>query len=300
MNQEIRTFGADLTRSNKNISWNAFGVRGRLPGIHPLRVPAELLDFGPATRTSATSMKIIGHRGSAGPHPENTLPAFREAWASAADGIEADVRLTRDLRLAVIHDRTLERTFGIPASVADSSLQALQDATRDHPAGPLPSLDEVLAEAPPAKFCLIELKVDSADASFTPEDYANALTRAVSAGPVPREHIRLISFDPFLLLSLRDLLTDLRLLWLPLPLLGATALETFWRVTALNRLDGIGHSRIIQPLPADFADDLRESGKERSVWTVNDLEEAQVYQENNYDFLTTDFPAEFVRALNVD
>jgi len=46
---------------------------------------------------------IIAHRGSAGTHPENTLPAFMEAVRSGADGIELDVHLTADQQLVVIH-----------------------------------------------------------------------------------------------------------------------------------------------------------------------------------------------------
>ena len=44
----------------------------------------------------ATSPLIIGHRGAAAIAPENTLASFTRAFADGADGIEFDVRLTRD------------------------------------------------------------------------------------------------------------------------------------------------------------------------------------------------------------
>lgn len=53
---------------------------------------------------------IIGHRGASALEPENTLAAFRRAIADGADGIEFDVRLSRDGVAVVIHDGTLERT----------------------------------------------------------------------------------------------------------------------------------------------------------------------------------------------
>jgi len=62
---------------------------------------------------------IIGHRGAAAVAPENTMRAFREALAVGADGIEFDVRLTRDGVPVVIHDSTLRRTGGLPHRVAD-------------------------------------------------------------------------------------------------------------------------------------------------------------------------------------
>lgn len=62
---------------------------------------------------------IIGHRGASAVAPENTMAAFREALAVGADGIEFDVRLTRDRVPVVIHDSTLRRTGGVPHRVAD-------------------------------------------------------------------------------------------------------------------------------------------------------------------------------------
>ena len=47
------------------------------------------------------------------------MAAFREALAVGADGIEFDVRLTRDGVPVVIHDSTLHRTGGLPHRVAD-------------------------------------------------------------------------------------------------------------------------------------------------------------------------------------
>ena len=64
-------------------------------------------------------MLIIGHRGASAVAPENTMAAFREAIAVGADGIEFDVRLTRDGVPVVIHDSTLRRTGRLPHRVAD-------------------------------------------------------------------------------------------------------------------------------------------------------------------------------------
>jgi len=68
---------------------------------------------------------IIGHRGASAVAPENTMAAFREAIAVGADGIEFDVRLTRDGVPVVIHDSSLRRTGGVNQRVADLSWQEL-------------------------------------------------------------------------------------------------------------------------------------------------------------------------------
>ena len=52
---------------------------------------------------------IIAHRGASDLAPENTLAAFRRAIADGAEGIEFDVRLSKDGEPVVFHDATLRR-----------------------------------------------------------------------------------------------------------------------------------------------------------------------------------------------
>lgn len=52
----------------------------------------------------------IAHRGQRATVPEQTLEAYRVAIELGCDAIECDVQRTRDGRLAMFHDLTLERT----------------------------------------------------------------------------------------------------------------------------------------------------------------------------------------------
>lgn len=72
---------------------------------------------------------ILGHRGASALAPENTLAAFARAVSDGADGIEFDVRLSRDGVAVVIHDATLKRTGLIDRRVCD--LTAAELATLD-------------------------------------------------------------------------------------------------------------------------------------------------------------------------
>ena len=76
---------------------------------------------------------VIGaHRGASARAPENTLAAFRAALEDGAELIELDVHLTRDGRLAVIHDeetRRITSTAGVVAELSMSELRRL-DAGR--------------------------------------------------------------------------------------------------------------------------------------------------------------------------
>ena len=60
--------------------------------------------------TRFTRPLLIGHRGYPALYPENTLASFEGAMQAGCDMIELDVTLTRDRKLVVIHDDTLDRT----------------------------------------------------------------------------------------------------------------------------------------------------------------------------------------------
>ena len=69
---------------------------------------------------------IIGHRGASIAAPENTLAAFSRALAHGADGIEFDVRLSRDDIPVVIHDDSLKRTGQLERMVNELTATQLQ------------------------------------------------------------------------------------------------------------------------------------------------------------------------------
>src|SRR6185503_14444987 len=74
-----------------------------------------------------TTPLILGHRGASAVAPENTLAAFSRAMSDGADGIEFDVRLSRDGVPVVIHDANLNRTAGVARRVSDLTAKELQE-----------------------------------------------------------------------------------------------------------------------------------------------------------------------------
>ena len=69
---------------------------------------------------------IIAHRGASALAPENTLAAFRRAIADGAEGIEFDVRLTKDGVPVVFHDAKLKRIVGCDSRVVELTAAELQ------------------------------------------------------------------------------------------------------------------------------------------------------------------------------
>lgn len=54
---------------------------------------------------------VFGHRGVKALYPENTMLSFQKAYEMGVDGIEFDVRATKDGELILMHDETVDRTF---------------------------------------------------------------------------------------------------------------------------------------------------------------------------------------------
>ncbi len=101
--------------------------------------------------------KIMGHRGAAGCEPENTLRGFRLALSLGVAAVELDVHLTKDGRLAVIHDDTVDRTTNGAGRVKDLTLAELHRL--DAGLGEyIPSLDEVVDLVKARAYLVVELK----------------------------------------------------------------------------------------------------------------------------------------------
>jgi glycerophosphoryl diester phosphodiesterase len=107
---------------------------------------------------------IIGHRGAAGEAPENTLASFALALEQGAEGIELDVHLSKDGRIVVCHDPTLDRTTTGHGLIHEMNYEDI----RQYDAGSrfsewfagekVPLLDDVFDLVPPHIFINIEVK----------------------------------------------------------------------------------------------------------------------------------------------
>lgn len=68
----------------------------------------------------------VAHRGHSIAYPENTLEAYRKAIELGVEMIECDVNITRDGKLVMMHDSTLDRTTNGSGRVSDSTWEEIQ------------------------------------------------------------------------------------------------------------------------------------------------------------------------------
>lgn len=70
---------------------------------------------------------VVAHRGASAELPEHTLAAYELALQEGADGVECDVRLTRDGHLVCVHDRRVDRTSSGTGLVSEMTLAQLSE-----------------------------------------------------------------------------------------------------------------------------------------------------------------------------
>jgi glycerophosphoryl diester phosphodiesterase len=225
---------------------------------------------------------LIGHRGHAVAAPENTPPAFEAALEAGCDGVELDVRATRDGVLVVHHDEKAAGPRGtVPIETTPwSELEGLELRGKGG-AYRLPLLAHVLEGL--SRRCLINVEVKPPG----PERRDLLAVRLLAEiDPVrPRESVLVSSFDAGMLAALHRRNKELHLGFLFSTLAEYNALEQEEAVeglTALHPRRDIADRRLMKR--------AQERGLSVHVWTVNDPTEAERLLAEGARALITDRP----------
>ncbi len=241
-------------------------------------------------------MLSFAHRGGSALRPENTLLAFDHGLLVGADGLEFDVRLSRDGVVVVHHDDTLDRTTNGTGQVADYSADALArlDAAfhfrgidnerfmgRGHG---VPRLTEVLARYPGIPL-IIELK------GRDPELAQRAVADVRAAGALDR--VWFGGFSRTVLHAVRDAAPEARtsaareeVRWfLYRSWIGLAPLETAYQVFQVPEL--AGRVRVVSPR---FVEAAHRANLSVQVWTVDRPADMERLLEWGVDALISDRP----------
>ncbi|WP_213451134.1 glycerophosphodiester phosphodiesterase [Rhizomonospora bruguierae] len=249
--------------------------------------------------TAAAGPLVFAHRGASADLPEHTLVAYERALADGADGLECDVRLTRDGHLVCVHDRRLDRTSTGRGLVSARTLAELDqyDFGSWHPGArgavervPVLTLDRlvrtVLDGARPVRL-LIETKHPSRYGSDVERRLVALLSRYGLTRPGPRDQVRVtvMSFSPLALRRIQALAPRL-----PTVLL----LEVVPPGIRLRRLPfgarvGGPAVDLVRARPA-IVEALRSGGNGIYVWTVNEPADIDLVIGHGVDGIITDRP----------
>ncbi|GIH13111.1 glycerophosphoryl diester phosphodiesterase [Rugosimonospora africana] len=253
---------------------------------------------------------VFAHRGSSEALPEHTLGAYLRAVDEGADGLECDVRLTRDGHLVCLHDRRLERTSNGRGVVSAHTLAELNrlDFGSWHPQWP-DSADDLILDRPGgreahASVLTLERLLDAALGAGRPirllietkhptrfghavEERLVAVLRRYGLerpGPGPVQ-VTVMSFSPGALRRLRQLAPEL-----PTVLL-MELLPPWLRDGRLPSGIGIAGPgvRLLRNHPR-LAERLHNQGNRLYVWTVNTAADVDLVLALGADGIISDRP----------
>jgi glycerophosphoryl diester phosphodiesterase len=223
-------------------------------------------------------LELVAHRGASLDAPENSLDAFRLGWAQAQAN-ELDIHLTRDGRLAVIHDASTKRTAGVDKPVAQQTMHELK-------ALGVPALEEVLALLPEGRRLFIEIKCG---AEALPE-----LKRVLNASGRPPEQLAIIGFSHDTMRQAKRLLPLLEVYWLVSSKEDeaskkAPDLDVLITRACEAGLDGLDLHHGF-PIDAAFVSRVQAAGLKLYTWTVDDPVIARRQAAAGVDGITTNRP----------
>src|ERR671921_277124 len=249
----------------------------------------------------------LAHRGASKMAPENTMEAFRLGIEAGAGGLELDVHLTRDGRVVVIHDPTVDRTTGGTGAVAEMTLDELRALDAGHRFNPddgadfpyrgrnvrVPTLAEVLRVFP-GVVVNIDMKADrpAIEASVLRvlrEAGAGGRALVVSSRYSAVRRFRKISGGSIatgasrLEVGVFYLFSRLRLEWLLRP--------------AYDALQVPPKHRGIPLVTRRFIDAAHARGVRVDAWTISGVDEMHRLLDLGVDVIITDRPATLAEGL---
>ena len=234
-------------------------------------------------------MKIIAHRGASVFAPQNTMPAFVEGWKCGSDGVEMDLHLTADGKIAVIHDAITDNLTDGRMVVADSTMSELKTLDAgvmkdDKWIGTrIPELSEVLSAAPAGKELVLELKVGA--------EILPVLKKYVDNSGVLEKDLVIITFNDSAF-SANKYFPNARCYFLEYE---PEKLDASFAKCADARLTGVDLAWNI--VDASVIDSAKSAGLDVYVWTVDDLDEARKMRDLGVSGLTTNIPKEMIAIM---
>ncbi len=221
-------------------------------------------------------MLIIGHRGTKGNYPENTLLSFTEALATGAQGIELDVHLSSDGEIIVIHDEKVNRVSngnGFVKEMQSSELRKLKIYQNEI----IPLLHEVFDACPG---CLINVELKAKE---TAKPVVDLIEKYVLEKNCSYKQFLVSSFNWTALQEVYNLNNEI-----PLGILTETDLDLAIAFAEFIKAETI--LPYFHLLTKENTELMQQRGFRVFTWTVNQPEDIKKIKSFNVNGIITDFP----------
>jgi len=209
----------------------------------------------------------IGHRGARAYEVENTLKSFDKAIELGANAIELDVRMSQDTHLIVSHDDNLKKVYGKDMLISKATLAELKQLTDNR----IATLDEA--------FSFIDRKVEKILVELKEVGYEKSVLDLIR-GKKLEDRVIIVSFHEEALARIRELdeRAETGIIYTKFKKHIDKALEL--NVQYLVPLYRFVHRRDVVKA---HKQDLKVI-----VWTINNRDEAVLYQAKDVDGIATD------------
>jgi glycerophosphoryl diester phosphodiesterase len=217
---------------------------------------------------------LIGHRGYPAKFPENTLAGFEGAIQAGCDMIELDVTLTKDRKVVVIHDDTLDRTTTGKGPVRGHALEEIKalDAgswfDARFTAERVPELSEVVRLTAGRCVLNIEIKESAFEASYPADAIEHQVVELVKTSRAT-DRVIISSFDKRILQRIAAMDAPLAVAYISDHGADKSVLEMLLKMRAFS-----WHPRF-KVLTRDQVDMLHGAGLKVFPWTINTRAEAE-------------------------
>ena len=163
---------------------------------------------------------IQAHAGASSIAPENTLSAFLAAKEAGADGIETDIRMTKDHQLVLRHDDAIDSTSNGHGNISEMTLEELRAFDfggwygPDYAGETILTLEELLRAAKEMDFQALNLEMKPT--RDNKGEFVQAVADVIEQSGL-MERIMVSSFDANLLRQLKAYAPDIAVALLTIP-----------------------------------------------------------------------------------
>jgi glycerophosphoryl diester phosphodiesterase len=241
---------------------------------------------------------VVAHRGASADRPEHTVAAYERALCEGADGVECDVRLTRDGHLVCVHDRNLNRTSNGRGLVSGKTLAELDALNYGswHPGYPadeeLPDLSRLLTldrllEALRGYGRPVRLLIETKHPSRYGAEVERKLIETLRRHRLPDDNVQ-VTVMSFAALALRRIraqapvVPTVYLLEILPPGVGRGRLPFGARIAG----PGVG---LVRARPG-LVPSIKQAGHQVYVWTVNEPDDLEMVLDHQVDGVISDRP----------
>jgi glycerophosphoryl diester phosphodiesterase len=210
----------------------------------------------------------FAHRGFSGKYPENTMLAFEKAIEVGCEGIEFDVHFSKDGKLVIVHDETIDRTSNQNGFVKDLTYEELCQADfsykfqKEYGFQRIPTLEEYL-ELVKDKDIITNIELKTCIFEYPGiEQVVYDLIRKYDL----RDKMIISSFNHYSVMRMKEIDPDIK----------CGLLTESWLIKAGEYVKNCGvecFHPIGTMLNPETVKEVRDNGIEINTWTVNKPEE---------------------------